>query len=317
VVRADEPNPDLIHTLDDLAQAFTRLRRREARPGQVQLSVRDVAARIGKASSTLDPYLSGKRLCPEDVYEAILRALNVPSGELGRWLNAWERVADKPGPVQRSTQETLLYRPDIDTDARIGLVCGDVRRVRSAEIWINSENTDMRMARFEENSMSAIIRFWGAVHDDTGRVVEDSIADELERKVGDRRPVPPGTVITTGAGELAVHNGVRFVIHIASVQGEPGEGYRPVFDLGRCVRNALVAAERLAADHGVRTVMFPLLGAGVAGGKPESTARLMVGAMLDHLATRPHGGLRVIYLLATTDGEREACEAVLAETLKT
>jgi len=308
VTRADEPDPDLVHTLDDLAQAFNRLRRREARPGQVQLSVRDVASRIGKASSTLDPYLRGKRLCPEDVYEAILRALNVPKEDLRRWLNAWERIADKP----RAIQETQLYAPGVDTDARIGLVFGDVRRVRAAEIWINSENTDMRMARFEESSMSAIIRFWGAVHDDTGRVVEDRIADELERKVGDRRPVPPGTVITTGAGELAVHNGVRFVIHIASVQGEPGEGYRPVFDLGRCVRNALVAAERLAADHDARTVMFPLLGAGGAGGHPESTARLMVGAMLDHLATRSSQGLRVIYLLATTPAEREACEAAIA-----
>jgi O-acetyl-ADP-ribose deacetylase (regulator of RNase III) len=313
VVRADEPNPDLIHTLDDLAQAFTRLRRREARPGQVQLSVRDVASRIGKASSTLDPYLRGKRLCPEDVYEAILRTLNVPDKDLRRWLNAWERVADKPAPVPHATQETRLYSPGIDTDARVGLVCGDVRRVRSAEIWINSENTDMRMARFEEHSMSAIIRFWGAVHDDTGRVVEDRIAEELERQVGGRRPVPPGTVITTSAGELTVRNGVRFVIHIASVQGEPGEGYRPVFDLGRCVRNALVAAERLAADHDARTVMFPLLGTGVAGGRPESTARLMVGAMLDHLATRPDQGLRVIYLLATTPAEREACEAAFAE----
>jgi O-acetyl-ADP-ribose deacetylase (regulator of RNase III) len=301
VVRADDPDPDLIHTLDDLVQAFNRLRRREARAGQVQLSVRNLATRTGKASSTLEPYLNGKRLCPEDVYEAILRALNVSDQDLRRWLNAWERIADGPG----------LDEPE--PDVHIGVVYGDVRRVRDAEIWINSENTDMRMARFEENSMSAIIRFWGAVHDDTGRVVEDSIADELERKVGDRRPVPPGTVITTGAGELAEHNGVRFVIHIASVQGEPGEGYRPVFDLGRCVRNALVAAERLAADHDARTVMFPLLGAGVAGGQPGPTARLMVGAMLDHLASRPNQGLRAIYLLATTPAEREACEAAIAD----
>ena len=105
---------------------------------------------------------------------------------------------------------------------------------------------------------------------------------------------------------------MRFVIHIASVQGEPGEGYRPVFDLGRCVRNALVAAERLAAAHDARTVMFPLLGAGVAGGQPGPTARLMVAAMLDHLASRPHQGLRAIYLLATTPAEREAFEAAIA-----
>src|SRR2546421_2460686 len=280
VHQENPPDPNRIRTLDELAQALTRLRRRAAHPGQVQLSVRDLATRTGRAPSTLDPYLRGKRLCPADVYEDILRALEIPAEELRPWLNAWERVADTPAarePVstQRAKGNRLPYTEPLlsrvavsgaDPDVRLGVVCGDVRGVRFAEIWVNSENTDMRMARFEEHSMSAIIRFWGARHDDAGRVVEDRVADELERKVAGRRPVAAGTAITTSAGELARHNGVRYVIHLAAVQGEPGEGYRPVFDIGRCMMSALAEAERLATDHGVRTILFPLLGTGVAGG---------------------------------------------------
>src|SRR5687767_6683895 len=80
-----QPDPGLINTLDDLARALTRLRRRAARQGQVQLSVRDIARRTGRPSSTLDPYLRGQRLVPNDVYEDVLRALGVRSDQLRPW----------------------------------------------------------------------------------------------------------------------------------------------------------------------------------------------------------------------------------------
>lgn len=324
--REDTPDPDQIHTLDDLTVAFTRLRRLAARPGQVQLSVRDVATRSGRPPSTIDPYLRGKRLCPVDVYEDVLRAVGVPADQLRPWLNAWERIADRgraPVPAAAGPSrsgllpytEILLYRPgwsSADPEARIGLFCGDVRRVRCADLWVNSENTEMRMARFEEYSMSAIVRFEGAVRDRAGRVVEDRVADELERLVGDRRPVSPGTAVSTGAGGLEQRNGVRFVIHVAAVYGEPGEGYRPVADIGGCTTNALAEAERLALGNPVSSILFPLLGAGVGGGDPAPSARAIVGAAIDHLGGMRDGRIRTIYLLASTAGEREVCQAVLA-----
>jgi O-acetyl-ADP-ribose deacetylase (regulator of RNase III) len=317
---ANVPDPTAIHTLGDLADAFTRLRRRAARKGQVQRSVRDIAVRTGRASSTLDPYLRGLRLCPADVYEDILRALEVRPGELRPWLDAWERIADNraarpstpaPAPVTGSGilpySETFPYRV-AGASAEIALVTGDIRRVTYADVWVNSENTDMRMSRFEENSISAIIRFEGAVRDGAGRVVEDRVADELERAVADRRPVPPGSAIVTGAGGLAARNGVRHIVHVAAVRGEPGEGYRPVADLGRCVTNALLAAEELGE---VETILFPLLGAGVAGGPAGLTAQVMVGAALDHVMTaRPHP-LRTIFLLASTADERDTCRRAM------
>jgi hypothetical protein len=47
------------------------------------------------------------------------------------------------------------------------------------------------------------------------------------------------------AGRLARHNAVQAVIHVAAVQGEPGAGYSSVAQIGRCVTNALLAAESI------------------------------------------------------------------------
>ncbi|WP_305784510.1 macro domain-containing protein [Symbioplanes lichenis] len=308
------PDPATLHTLDDLADAFTRLRRRAARPGQVQRSVRDIATRTGRAPSTLDPYLRGLRLCPADVYEEILRALGVTGAELRPWLDAWERIADHRAdgaagggsrPAVLPYSETFRYRVTGAT-AELAVITGDLRRVTCAEVWVNSENTQMRMARIEESSVSAVIRFEGADRDGSDQIVTDRIADELEAAVAGRRPVAAGTAVVTGAGGLE-RNGVRHIVHVAAVRGEPGEGWRPVADLGRCVTNALLAAEEL----GAATILFPLLGAGSAGGAPGPTAQVMAGAAVDHLTARP-GPLRTVYLLASKAVERDACRRVLS-----
>lgn len=195
----------------------------------------------------------------------------------------------------------------------IAVVPGDIRRVRSADVWINSENTDMQMARYSEFSTSAVIRYWGAVRDRTGQVLLDVIADELALRVGAHRPVAPGTVVVTGAGALTASNNVRHIIHVAAVQGEPGAGFQPVRDIGWCVTNALVQATELAeADPSVRSVLFPLFGTGMAGGEIRPTVRTMVLATLDYLIQEPGTPLRVVSFLAYTEREH----AVFTEVLR-
>jgi O-acetyl-ADP-ribose deacetylase (regulator of RNase III)/transcriptional regulator with XRE-family HTH domain len=324
----DPGGPAAVRTLADLVAELSRLRRRAARPGQRQLSVRDLAARTGIASSTLDPYLRGARLCPMDTYEKILRALGVPNAHLRPWLNAWERVAEGPVPaVAETSRGNVTGRPtplryteefryavvggQAPDGASVNVVTGDLRRIRCAEVWVNPENTHMRMARFEDFSTSAIIRYEGAQRDETGLVVADTIADELHRRVAGRTPVAPGTAITTGSGNLAQTNGVRYVIHVAAVHGEPGEGYQQVADVAGCVTNALAEAERIAAvDEPVRSILFPLLGAGTGGGDLEHTATALLGAALDHFAAPKPGTVRAIYFLAYTDRELDLCRAI-------
>jgi O-acetyl-ADP-ribose deacetylase (regulator of RNase III) len=62
----------------------------------------------------------------------------------------------------------------------------------------------------------------------------------------------------------------------------------------------------------VRSILFPLLGTGMAGAALRPTARTMVLAVLDYLIQQPDTPLRVVSFLAYTEGER----AVFTEVLR-
>lgn len=200
-----------------------------------------------------------------------------------------------------------------DTECRIGLVPGSIRRVSHVDVWVNSENTEMQMARHNEFSVSAVIRYWGAARDLSGQVVTDLVANELSAVVYNHRPVAPGTAIVTGTGTLAASNNVRRIIHVASVLGEPGAGFRQVRDVGQCVTNALVQAERQAEmDPAIRKIIFPLLGTGTAtGADVKSTAHRMATAALDYLAAHPDTKLHEINFLGYTVEELLALRRVM------
>ncbi|GAB2858023.1 hypothetical protein GCM10027176_70620 [Actinoallomurus bryophytorum] len=322
---ANAADPTRIYVIDELSLALDQLRRAAAGAGQRQVPVREIAAAIDRAPSTIQPYLRGQRLCPPDIYESILRALGVTNERLRPWLEAWERIAEGSAEAPKREQRpprpldytsVFKYRVSEPTrpGATVSIVTGDIRRVRFVEIWVNSENTNMIMPRFEEFSTSAIIRFEGAVRDRAGHVVIDVIAEELAEKVNGHTPVAPGTAISTGSGELRNSNGVHNIVHVAAVQGEPGEGYRAVSNISRCVTNAMVEADRLLHNgSSVRSILFPLLGTGVGGGNKADTIRIMVNAAVGRLVepdapiSSDQSGIRDVYVLAYTDRELALC----------
>jgi O-acetyl-ADP-ribose deacetylase (regulator of RNase III) len=215
----------------------------------------------------------------------------------------------KDRPIQAQT--TLLYRlepGDGRTPKKIGIITGDIRQVRCADIWVNSENTDMVMARVQESSISAIIRYEGSVRDTAGRVVHDLLADALEAKVRGHRPVTPGLAVVTGPGELLRRNGVSHIIHVAAVHGEPGSGFHPVKALDRCVVNALGAAEQLDP---AATILFPLLATGIGGGPIGPTTRTLITAAVNYLGSVPASRVDTVLFLAYTQAELHACRRVL------
>jgi hypothetical protein len=323
-------DPRRISGLAELARALTVLRRRAARKGQVQLSVRDLAVRTGRPPSTLQPYLRGERLSPADVYEDMLRALGVADRDMRSWLDAWDRIADarqagrggassratatKAGPSELLVEPTDMIKYGVKTRhaCNVGLVTGDIRRVAGIDVWVNSENTAMEMARVEEYSISAIIRYRGATLDHAGRVIDDLIASELERQMAGHAPVAPGTAVVTGPGELARHNGVRYVIHVAAVHGEPGSGYRQIQDVGGAVTNVLEKVEGIGADPPVRSILFPILGVGVGRGDVEPTVRGMLDAAIGHFIVHPDSHLATVWLLASTIEELTVGRHVLS-----
>jgi nucleoside phosphorylase/O-acetyl-ADP-ribose deacetylase (regulator of RNase III) len=220
-------------------------------------------------------------------------------------------------PDDDATEEAEAYEPTMfalvperRSPCRLGVVAGSIRRVRLAEAWVSSENTEMEMSRPTEFTISGIIRYWGARRDGSGRIADDTIARELAERVGPHRPVMPGAAFATGPGSLAESNNVRAIIHVASVQGEPGAGFRQVRNVGECVTNALARAEEL----GVASILFPLLGVASGHGDVRVTATTMITAAIDHLTDRPATALRAIYLLGYTRSELSTLTACLTDS---
>jgi O-acetyl-ADP-ribose deacetylase (regulator of RNase III) len=69
---------------------------------------------------------------------------------------------------------------------------------------------------------------------------------------------------------------VRWVIHAAAMGDEPASE--------RSIREATASALRVARELGVRSIAFPILGAGVGGFPFRRSAEIMLEAIDEHLA---------------------------------
>jgi O-acetyl-ADP-ribose deacetylase (regulator of RNase III) len=261
-------------------------------------------------SEPLFASVAGERLPGLDANDFRLVDVNAKNFSARSWL--WTGTSIEPTARGAFPPRYVLSHP-FHSRGTLGVIGGKIMRVRSVDIWVNSENTDMEMPRFNDFSVSSIIRYHGAVRDPSGHVVSDVVADELMARVARRRPVAPGSAFVTGSGALAETNNVRWIIHVAAVQGEPGEGFRQIRDVGVCVTNALAEADRLSrGDASIRSILFPLLGTGVAGGSVTTTATALVERAVDYLVATPDTRLCAIYFLGYTDVERATLEDVLA-----
>jgi hypothetical protein len=194
----------------------------------------------------------------------------------------------------------------------LGYVTGALTDVRGIDVWVNSENTQMEMARPYERSVSSLIRYYGAVRHADGRIRRDVIQEAVRKQLHGLATVAPGTVIDTEPGELE-HWGVRRLLHVASVEGQPGLGYRPIQNVRACATNVLEHLARL--NHAGReaplgTVLMPILGTGTGGGDPKTMLEDLVASVL-HFGANRRSGVTGVHFLAYTERQIEVCEAVL------
>jgi O-acetyl-ADP-ribose deacetylase (regulator of RNase III) len=259
----------------------------------------------------------------EQVDERIEKMRTELSGELearGEELQQL-RAAPKEDQLQvpsvlRETK-TYLYSLKGERDKQIALITGDIRKVKVADIWVNSENTNMQMSRFYERSISAIIRYLGAKKDAVGNVSEDLIADELAEIMGDNLAVQPATILVTGAGELERTHNVKRIFHVASVHGEIGVGYKPIHNMEFCVTNALQKADSEELKGlGLKSILFPLMGAGAAKGNLKEIGEKLMHAAISYMETTENSTVEVAYFLTWTDIELDTCKAILEESDK-
>lgn len=216
----------------------------------------------------------------------------------------------KPPYLAEPVTKIQEFRYLLPNGKVLALCTGDRADLQFGDIWVNSENTDMQMDVYYGKSTSATIRYLGAKKDSAGRVVEDTIGNELLRLAGNSA-VPPATVLQTGPGALSANN-VQRIFHVATVRGEPRRGYKPVDQLDRCVKNALAAAKGTT----FRSIVFPIFGTGPGGGNIETHARLCFGAaaefLLDPNQVSP---IEVVYFYVWTARDLDICRAVMQQTV--
>jgi O-acetyl-ADP-ribose deacetylase (regulator of RNase III) len=191
----------------------------------------------------------------------------------------------------------------------IGLIGGDISKVDGMPVWVNSENTNMQMARFYDRSVSSTIRNLGAKKH-LGDPVDDPIADDLRSQLAGKKSVEPATTIKTTPGELAKH-GVKCIVHVAAVHGTAGHGYEPIKELDQCIHNVL---QMIDDDEGLKpktSVLFPLLGTGTASGKVEELAPQLIEAAINYMKNARNTIVERIYFSAYYVQYWDVCERLL------
>ena len=197
-------------------------------------------------------------------------------------------------------------------DRLIGIVTGDLGDVTGFDIWTNSENTNMRMAGIYERSVSAKIRYEGSEIDEFGDATKDTIMDELRAVMGSRSAVEPHTVLVTGAGRLAKTRRVMRIFHVAASVRQRGSGSQPVYEIEKCVWEALKKANtpELAA-LGAKSILLPLFGTGQGGRDLTETVKPLIETAIEYLRKEAEVSVREAYFLALFEDELETCRATL------
>jgi len=95
--------------------------------------------------------------------------------------------------------------------------------------------------------------------------------EEIEREAVAKGPVPVGSAVATGAGQLAA----RFVIHGAVM----GQDLRTNAEL---IEQATRSCLELADELGCRSLALPAFGTGVGGFPLDECARIMVRVTREH-----------------------------------
>jgi O-acetyl-ADP-ribose deacetylase (regulator of RNase III) len=275
------------------------------RPNFVRIDAESAGAAVGEAM------------------EAVLNA------GLKDWPNAIRRngvaVSLAEPEAQLGAGETGLWRfpqsSSGDGQLLIGVKCGDIRRVNDVDVWVNSENNLMQMARPWEKSISAYLRRTGSRWTGLAKSrFDDALGVALARAAAERGQFEIGDVVITPAPsrtDLADLNHVKAVAHVAAVQPRAdGKGFETGGDVRLCVTTVLDDVARFAKnrkERDCRTILFPLLGTGDAGAPPEIVASEMVSAIVDWRRARgekPH--FSRIYLLAFNQRAKLACIAAMS-----
>jgi hypothetical protein len=273
------------------------------------------------------------------------------------WLSSLKRGEKQPLIKEAAPLNARFRSYKLANNAhqcRIHLATGDMTDMRNIDVLVNSENNYLQMARiFESYTLSSKLRLHGSLRDDGGRILEDSVQQELylqiTRSARYRTPVDKGYFVPTHAGHSESklrQNGARYIFHVVSVAVEydaEGEAIRPISNRGiqRAVTNCLEGVIRINRDKGVispvdtelwqleqserdsykpiTSIIFPLFATGHGRRQDHirEVAVTMLKAICDFLSDEREAvrqlALENIYLCAYSQSDAEIIETEFAK----
>ncbi|GGQ99359.1 hypothetical protein GCM10010251_13050 [Streptomyces aurantiogriseus] len=173
-----------------------------------------------------------------------------------------------------------------------------IELLRDIDILVSSENVHLEMSKSFRPTVSGSLRHAASVGCAADGPVTDVLADELAAWVRARPgvlPLRPGAVVPTGPGALA-ERGVRRVYH-AAVAVPEGHGYRVdpqsiATAVAACFTHA--RRERTDTHPALRSLCFPVLGAGRGGLDRRTSASWLRWAIEDALTADPDWQVHVV-----------------------
>jgi O-acetyl-ADP-ribose deacetylase (regulator of RNase III) len=181
--------------------------------------------------------------------------------------------------VRRQPSPSRLPRtPAVHNLGPVTLDFMPVEMITGIDVIVSSENVYLEASKIFRNSLSAALRRACAESTEAGQVIDDVIQRELTQwlrahgRLG--LPVAPGTVAATDAGRLR-EAGVRRIYHSAvAVPRAGGSEYEIAPEtVARAVNNVfrLAEQERSQFEPPLRSIAFPLFGAGRGGLEPTES----------------------------------------------
>ena len=246
----------------------------------------------------------------ERILDIIKNGLNVKKNDSPVHAILSLNIGTEPKPISETKKFNF---PLINSKKSICLVTGELQNVKGIEVWVNPENTEMKMSRPLDNTISGIIRHLGYTRVDKKEV--DTIATELRKKMVDegKTSVEAGDVIITIPGNLEKTHHVKMIFHVAAFIGQFAKGYSPIPDIHVCVEKALAALDEYNDHHSgsISTLLFPLMGTGVSNRDFEERIKALLDAAIDYLERCPASKIETVYFLNYSDREFETCDHLL------
>ena len=146
------------------------------------------------------------------------------------------------------------------------------------------------------------------------RVLRDHAYEALHEQLANLNvelPVVPGAVFYARTAGLTKY-GVKYLAHVAAMQGQVGEGYHLMDDMVReCIRNVFERFAELAEKDNLKSILFPMLGAGTTDLKLVEVAKRILNAIKACVHFAPT--CKTIYILTWLESHRHAIRSAAQE----